>query len=399
MTSSGWRVRSTSAARSSTRCSSRQFWSARQPEPRPEAGAPPLRLRWRRRPARRHRRRPDSLASPRRSPPTGGPLLAASGLPDRGRPGILHWAGGERAPPEGGRPVWRCGHRQVPARPRAGGEALKRSPHLRWIAVAHGALGGGVADRRSAVQLGRRAAGPSELHRAPRPSSATSSPSWASRRSSSSSSSPVSIHRRLGIGFATRVLPAMVIARLGPPADRRRHAAVAAHRRRPRRSRSARTAFATPSTSRRASCSSCRCRPGCASRRRPSSTSSCSAAPRESPRSSCCRSRFGWMGAGTDGLDDPGAREPLARSHLRRATASTSRRSARDSPTATSTRRYRSTSTDPVTLELLMQSFASGDRDQILHGMEVFSDHGRPEMIPSLLLYHEDRARAPQGTV
>lgn len=45
---------------------------------------------------------------------------------------------------------------------------------------------------------------------------------------------------------------------------------------------------------------------------------------------------------------------------------------------------------DPVTLELLMQSFASGDRDQILHGLEVFSDGGRPDLIPSLLLYHDD---------
>ena len=45
---------------------------------------------------------------------------------------------------------------------------------------------------------------------------------------------------------------------------------------------------------------------------------------------------------------------------------------------------------DPVTLELLMQSLASGDRRQVLHGLEILSNHGRRHLIPPLLLYHDD---------
>ncbi len=45
---------------------------------------------------------------------------------------------------------------------------------------------------------------------------------------------------------------------------------------------------------------------------------------------------------------------------------------------------------DPVTLELLMQSLASSDRRQVLHSLEILSSHGRLSLIPPLLLYHDD---------
>ncbi len=47
---------------------------------------------------------------------------------------------------------------------------------------------------------------------------------------------------------------------------------------------------------------------------------------------------------------------------------------------------------DPVTLELLMQSLASGDRRQVLHSLDILSTHGRRHLIPPLLLYHDDPA-------
>ncbi len=45
---------------------------------------------------------------------------------------------------------------------------------------------------------------------------------------------------------------------------------------------------------------------------------------------------------------------------------------------------------DPVTLELLMQSLASSDRRQVLHSLDILSSHGRLALIPPLLLYHDD---------
>ncbi len=45
---------------------------------------------------------------------------------------------------------------------------------------------------------------------------------------------------------------------------------------------------------------------------------------------------------------------------------------------------------DPVTLELLMQSLASDDRRQVIHSLEILSGHGRRHLIPPLLLYHDD---------
>jgi AAA family ATP:ADP antiporter len=47
---------------------------------------------------------------------------------------------------------------------------------------------------------------------------------------------------------------------------------------------------------------------------------------------------------------------------------------------------------DPVTLELLEQSLASGDRRQVLHGLEILSSHRKAEHIPAFLLYHDDPA-------
>ncbi len=45
---------------------------------------------------------------------------------------------------------------------------------------------------------------------------------------------------------------------------------------------------------------------------------------------------------------------------------------------------------DGPTLELLMQSLASSDRRQVLHGLELISAQGRGNLVPPLLLYHDD---------
>lgn len=44
---------------------------------------------------------------------------------------------------------------------------------------------------------------------------------------------------------------------------------------------------------------------------------------------------------------------------------------------------------DPVTLELLMQSLAANDRRQVLHSLDILSSHDRLALIPPLLLYHD----------
>lgn len=45
---------------------------------------------------------------------------------------------------------------------------------------------------------------------------------------------------------------------------------------------------------------------------------------------------------------------------------------------------------DVTTLELLVQSLGSADARQVLHGLDLLAAHGRGNLVPPLLLYHDD---------
>ena len=46
--------------------------------------------------------------------------------------------------------------------------------------------------------------------------------------------------------------------------------------------------------------------------------------------------------------------------------------------------------TDVTTLELLLESLGSSDQRQVLHGLEILVNNGRADLVPPLLLYHDD---------
>jgi HEAT repeat protein len=46
--------------------------------------------------------------------------------------------------------------------------------------------------------------------------------------------------------------------------------------------------------------------------------------------------------------------------------------------------------TDAETLAILVESLGSVDRRQVLHGLELLAAHGRSNLVPPLLLYHDD---------
>ena len=46
---------------------------------------------------------------------------------------------------------------------------------------------------------------------------------------------------------------------------------------------------------------------------------------------------------------------------------------------------------DIIALEILIESLGSADRRQVLHAMEILRSQGRGNLVPPLLLYHDDR--------